>query len=55
MSIRDWEPVPDEPCGRSEPHIAHRNWRGEHCGVCPGVPEAAHTAADSRSGEGSAA
>ncbi|MFJ9378904.1 hypothetical protein [Streptomyces sp. NPDC101455] len=46
MTVRIWQPVPDEPCGDTAPHAAHRNWRGAECGVCPGV-RAAKTAPSS--------
>ncbi|MFH9067551.1 hypothetical protein ACH4GM_41110 [Streptomyces coeruleorubidus] len=38
MTVRIWQPVPDEPCASAAPHLAHRNWRGTECGVCPGTP-----------------
>ncbi|MBT2511470.1 hypothetical protein J7I98_37870 [Streptomyces sp. ISL-98] len=39
MTVRIWQPVPDEPCGNVASHAAHRNWRGAECGVS-GVPAA---------------
>ncbi len=26
------------PCGRTEPHRAHRAWTSAEAGICPGVP-----------------
>ncbi|MEU6964362.1 hypothetical protein [Streptomyces chrestomyceticus] len=26
------------PCGRTEPHRAHRAWTTSEVGICPGVP-----------------
>ncbi|MET8453361.1 hypothetical protein [Streptomyces sp. NPDC005209] len=40
MTVKIWQPVPDEPCGSTAPHLVHRNWGGAWCGVCPGVPAA---------------
>ncbi|GAA3802064.1 hypothetical protein ACFS5L_40410 [Streptomyces phyllanthi] len=40
MTARIWQPVPDEPCGSTARHPAHRNWRVAECGVCLGIPAA---------------
>ncbi|URN11326.1 hypothetical protein LUW77_03275 [Streptomyces radiopugnans] len=29
-------PNPADPCERTDPHLPHRNWQSENCGVCPG-------------------
>ncbi|GAA0972805.1 hypothetical protein Q7689_00465 [Nocardiopsis tropica] len=29
--------TPDDPCPRTDAHMAHRNWHSDECGVCPGV------------------
>ncbi|GAA2439608.1 hypothetical protein [Streptomyces glaucus] len=33
-------PEPADPCGNTAPHLAHRNWQSEQCGVCPGREQA---------------
>lgn len=27
----------EDPCSRTTPHMAHRNWQSDDVGVCPGV------------------
>lgn len=35
--------TPDDPCPRTSPHMAHRNWRSDDVGVCPGVADTKET------------